>query len=371
MKILFFVSSYKTGITVLLTEHLKALVRQDGIQILAVSGPGAQEPDLERQLKNAGIPVRFVEGLDEHRQMRKLISELSCIIRGFSPDIIMTQTNWQIVLAFLAKSGVRSGAKLIYWIHGYRHNSRLKSKIALPMIGLLLRFCASRVIASSQMVMRKFSAWAGKKKMRFLPLGVDRIFFEAADYAKIEPPPMKLIFAGQFREGKQQDWIVRSVAKCRQAGYPVEAVLPGEGPLKKAVMELSAKLSISDFIHFPGNVTRKELIDLYHNSTLCVVASNNETFGSCIAEPIVCGLPLLTRPVGCAPDLIRDEENGFLFSSEAELTEKLKKIMDDPALYQRVRSHANRSASYFSWDRICREEKEIFYEAAHENRHRP
>lgn len=362
MKVLFFASSYRTGITVLLTEHILALNKLPDMEILAVSGPGAQEPDLEQRLKNAGIPVRFVKGLDEHQQMLRLISELSAIVKDFAPDIIMVQTNWQLVLVHLAKWIAASRGRSIYWIHGYRNNSRWKSWIALCVIGSLLRFFAFRVIASSQTVFHKFSFWAGKKKMRFLPLGVDQIFFDAVCREKIEPPPMKLIFAGQFREGKHQDWIVRAVSECRQTGYPVEAILPGEGPLRKMVMDLSANLRVSDFIQFPGNVPKKELIDLYHHSTLCVVASNNETFGSCIAEPMVCGLPLLTRPVGCAPDLIRDEKNGFFFSSEAELTEKLKKIMEDPILYQRVRAQANRSASYFSWDRICREEIEVFKE---------
>jgi glycosyltransferase involved in cell wall biosynthesis len=61
---------------------------------------------------------------------------------------------------------------------------------------------------------------------------------------------------------------------------------------------------------------------------IAIVPTNSETFGHCIAEPLVLQRILITKHVGVAIDVVRHGENGFFFETKEDLVNCLKEIRE-------------------------------------------
>ena len=78
-----------------------------------------------------------------------------------------------------------------------------------------------------------------------------------------------------------------------------------------------------------------ELPEFYTLATAFVLPSREEEWGLVVNEAMACGLPVLVSKVaGCAEDLVRHGENGFVFDpfDAAELAGYLTKIAHEPVL---------------------------------------
>jgi glycosyltransferase involved in cell wall biosynthesis len=87
----------------------------------------------------------------------------------------------------------------------------------------------------------------------------------------------------------------------------------GSGPLDSMIEEASAAEPDGAIVHVP-EVERQELVDYYAAARLLVFASLADTWGLVVNEAFACGLPVLcSSHAGCADDLLRPGENGWLF----------------------------------------------------------
>jgi glycosyltransferase involved in cell wall biosynthesis len=82
-----------------------------------------------------------------------------------------------------------------------------------------------------------------------------------------------------------------------------------------------------------------------------------ETWGLAINEAMACGRAVVaSTKVGCAPDLIEDGTNGFVFESENEeaLAETLQLLVDRPDLRARMGAASARRIEDWSLDEAAR-----------------
>ena len=69
------------------------------------------------------------------------------------------------------------------------------------------------------------------------------------------------------------------------------------------------------------------MLGLLQNCNLAVIPSVSETFGHCIAEPLVAGKCVVSRAVGVANDVIDNGSNGYVFCIDEELYDILDKLL--------------------------------------------
>lgn len=356
MKILFCGSSYQCGLTVLMTEHAIALHSFPEIELLMIFGENEQEKGLRERLDANGVKYVVIPGFDVHSGFFRLRRQLADIVGVFQPDWTMAQTNWQFMLLDSVRVFGELKFKLLYWIHGFRHNFRFKSKIAVCCIGTMLKLRADCVVASSGIVRDIFKKYVGKRLL-FSFLGVDEIFYESPLRQSGKRDDKKLIvFAGQFRHGKCQNYCIEAARMLKERGYhDFQFILPGDGPeLKERKAEVLA-FGLEDVVLLPGFFTRERMIDLYHKSWLAVVPSNYETFGSCISEPIACGLPVASRPVGIAEDVIQSGKNGWFFDTAEELSDIIVKLHENSSQMASAREAIVAMKDSFRWRNICKQ----------------
>jgi glycosyltransferase involved in cell wall biosynthesis len=289
---------------------------------VAVSGENEQEAGLKERIEDIGIDVRRIEGLDAHANFLGLARQIADIISKEDIRCVHVQNNWQILLVVFVKFILlrRFGLKIVYTLHGFRHNSPVKSVIARIIIGAVLLLFANRVICMSTYLKRKFY-FLGRKAV-LIPLGISDEYF-LPEHPQLPDNGLQMVFPAQFRYGKNQDLIIRAFARHIHKNGDTEShlYLPGMGELSEDMKELTKNIGIADRVSFPGFCSKQKVLLIYLKCNIGIVASNSETFGQSIVEPFVLGRCVVSTHVGIADDILVEAENGFFFSSEEDLRE--------------------------------------------------
>lgn len=355
VKLLFFGSDYKIGLTQALTEQILELQKEDSVALYAVSSQNEMESGLHQKVREAGVDMTIIDDMDVHKNIKSLSAQVAALIEDKGITHVNVHNNWQLTIMAYAKYWSRRAkhVKIIYTIHGYRHNSCLKSIFAIPLIGLALLLFADRVISMSKYVSKRF--W-------FVGYKTDTVFYimNKPEFNKvnnvIENKPMKMVFPAQFRHGKNQDILINAVAKyiAQTKDTSIRLYLPGAGDLLDGYKDMVDAKGLNENVIFLGKLAHKDVIALYEESNIALVSSNVETYGRCIAEPFALGRCLITKPTGVALDIIRDGENGFIYNTVDELTGILVRLHETPELVSKVANQAFEDKKIFSRDNVIR-----------------
>lgn len=344
MSILFFCSDYRIGLSSLLTRQLLSL-HEAGVEVLPVSGEQEQEAGLRQRLKHEGLQPVIIKGLDEHSNFWSLIDSLAHLIAENQIDVCHVQNNWQLTLMAVCKWKTGSKFRILYTLHGFRHNSPIKSKIARWVIGLFLLIAADRVIYMSSYVRHCFSFLG--KKLVYHPLLIDESFYLSSRRPDLRERGILAVFPAQFRSGKNQDMLIRTVAHLVKGGCRIHLTLPGDGPLLCHCTELSEALGIGTHVSFPGRLDKDHLIACYEGCNVSIISSNTETFGQSIVESMATGCLVVSRPVGIAADIIEHGKNGFIFRDEQELQDILTDLCSGHYDARSIADAGRRTAEQF------------------------
>ena len=184
-----------------MTEELKFLIKEPSLEVLAIAGETEQVEGLSQQIEAHNIPIRRINGLDIHKNFRGLARQISEVIEQSNCTCVHVQNNWQLALVVFIRHFFKINYKIIYTIHGYRHNNYFRSMIAKRIIDLALSLFADLVFAASSEIQQKF--WLIRKKCFVLYLGVEDHFFNVTRI-NFSSKQKQVIFAGQFRKGKNR-----------------------------------------------------------------------------------------------------------------------------------------------------------------------
>jgi glycosyltransferase involved in cell wall biosynthesis len=119
----------------------------------------------------------------------------------------------------------------------------------------------------------------------------------------------------------------------------------GEGELRSELVSKAESLGLDGKNIFMGAFTdREELSRIMAGTDIFLLSSVLEGQPLVIVEAMAYGCPIVSTDVGGIPELITDGENGLLCPPENPecLAEKIKMLIDDPALRERL-GHAARS----------------------------
>jgi glycosyltransferase involved in cell wall biosynthesis/polysaccharide pyruvyl transferase WcaK-like protein len=128
--------------------------------------------------------------------------------------------------------------------------------------------------------------------------------------------------SARFVPKKNLAYLIESYSKYRALCMdrkPWDLVIAGNGPLLHQIISLIASLKLESNIHLPGFLQYHELPRYYAEASIFVHASTTEQWGLVVNEAMASGLPVLvSNRCGCALDLVKEGENGFLFDPNDE-----------------------------------------------------
>ncbi|MCP5056941.1 MAG: glycosyltransferase family 4 protein [bacterium] len=138
---------------------------------------------------------------------------------------------------------------------------------------------------------------------------------------------------------KGQTTAIRAIAELRAESLDLRLLLIGGEPdpaYSKLLRELAEELEVTDRVEFAGY--RSDAVSLLPRLSCLLVASRSEPFGLALLEGMRAGIPVVGSAAGGVLEIVTDEEDGLLFSSEDShaLAVQLRRLLEDPELGQRL-----------------------------------
>lgn len=157
---------------------------------------------------------------------------------------------------------------------------------------------------------------------------------------------------------KGHRYILRAVDTLRREGVALSLKIVGEGEERTGLEAEVKKLGLESYVVFTGALFGAELRDQLAASDIFVLASHSEGLPVSMLEAMATGLCVVVPAVTGIPEMVRDGQNGLLFTPQdpVDLAEKLRHAAGDAGLRRRLGKEARTSVvSRCSGDAVYRE----------------
>lgn len=167
----------------------------------------------------------------------------------------------------------------------------------------------------------------------------------------IENDELVFLFAGKFEPKKDPLILLEATKKLQKE--KCRFIFAGDGDLKK---EMETKAKDSKNILFLPFQNQQQMPVLYRLADAFVLPSKGpgETWGLAVNEAMACGKAVLvSNKVGCAIDLVKPKENGYIFEAEnpEDIILKLEKF--DKQNIGTMGDKSKEIIANYSFSKIC------------------
>ena len=176
----------------------------------------------------------------------------------------------------------------------------------------------------------------------------------------------RVIFVGRLDLQKGVEYLIRSIPNVF-ANFPkVSFFILGNGRLEDYLKKLVKILSIENHVIFLNMIPIEEMPDFYSSAEILCLPSIHEGFPLSIVEALSIGLIIVASKTGGIPEVIKEDENGYLFEPKniKELSLKLLKALNLPhsKIVQIQENNIKKARNIYSWETIVNEIIKIYQE---------
>lgn len=204
-----------------------------------------------------------------------------------------------------------------------------------------------RIVVPSQFFQKKFVEWGWPAdQFTHIPNWVNADQFEP-EYL----PGKAFLYFGRLDETKGLETLIRACARAN-----VALKVAGRGPLEDAAKALAKSLSHPvEFLGFQqGSALHQHIRDA---RAVVLPAQWYENAPISVLEAMALGKPVIGSDIGGIPEMVRHDENGWLFPAmdEAALTKRLRQVADmsDEVLIDAGQSSRRLVINHFSQARYA------------------
>jgi glycosyltransferase involved in cell wall biosynthesis len=302
-----------------------------------------------------------------------LIAEVRAIARLVRRcDIALIHAHWIIPQGFsvrLAALPRRRRPPVVVTCHG-------ADLFALDQrfFRLLKRFAlddAAAVTVVSQAARRRALELGTRAERTFVyPMGVDLTRLFTPD-PKIQRSSNTVLFVGRLSEKKGVGVLIQALARVKEALPWITADIVGDGPDRGSLETLAVRKLPNGTVTFHGAVPHRALPEFYNRASCFVLPSvvarggDQEGLGLVVVEAMGCRCPVVASRLDAVLDVVRDGQNGLLFTpgDPADLAAKLIHVLRNPAEARGMANQARADAqSRFDWEPASRAYRELFLE---------
>lgn len=197
----------------------------------------------------------------------------------------------------------------------------------------------------------------GDDKIAYIPNGVPEEFFKQKE-AKEEN---KVLFLGRISPIKNLEILIKAFKKIKDDSIKLEIVGPAETNYLKELKFIVSRLDLCDRVKFsPAINDLKKKIKKIDSAKIFVLPSKREAMPQSLIEAMSRGKIVISSDNKGSSELIKDEENGFLFKNgiEEDLVDKLNLAIKGER--KRMREAARKSVEKFAWKRIISKVVSLF-----------
>ncbi len=121
------------------------------------------------------------------------------------------------------------------------------------------------------------------------------------------------------------DLLAKAFAAAVKENENLRLLLVGDGPQSDLIHQILDP--VREFVHFPGRLSRQEILEAYGAADLFVSPSHCDGSSVSLLEALACGLPVLTSDIPSNTEWVTPCEVGDLFR-DGDVNNLMKKLLD-------------------------------------------
>lgn len=215
----------------------------------------------------------------------------------------------------------------------------------------LIRFSlnsSNKIIAVSGDLASKIELMGINKDITILRNAVDISRFkpskniEMRHKHKIEDHEVLILFIGHLEPFKGIFELLDAFNSIKTKHENCKLMIIGEGHDEQRVKETVSNFELDNSVIFKGKVSPETIQNYYQMADIFTLPSYTEGLPLVVIESMACGLPVVVSTVGGIPELVKDEDNGFLVPprDSLSLTRKLERLVDSEKLRIKIGNRA-------------------------------
>ena len=190
----------------------------------------------------------------------------------------------------------------------------------------------------------------GAKDFNFLGLYKNKIykwgyFLETNKYdidklieKKEENKKIEIIWVARFIKWKHPEIVVKLAKRLKKQNINFHIRMLGTGVLEEKTRKKVKELNLEDVLEIVGQVPSDEVKGYMEKANIFIGTSDSqEGWGAVINESMNAGCAIVAnKKMGSIPFLIKNNENGLIYTSYKELENKVKSLIDDKELRDKL-----------------------------------
>ncbi|MFF1254005.1 glycosyltransferase [Pseudarthrobacter sp. NPDC058329] len=291
------------------------------------------------RLRSHGVPTHEYFRICFPWEIKK---EISLLFDRVKPDVVHIQSHYMIGEHVLYEADKR-GIRIVATNHFMPENlnpflpfpqwfKNIIGKISWKDMGKVMGR-ADVVTTPTPLAARAMHQHAFLRKVLPLSNGIDSAAYELQPGEHIEPHAHPtVVFAGRLAEEKHVDVLIEAIGKT-PAELNVHLEVVGGGEVRSALENLVQRLGLGDRVKFLGLVSDEDLRKTYIKADLFCMPGTAELQSLVTLEAMSASTPVVLADAMALPHLVRDGENGYLFTpnDSDDLAKKITMILELPA----------------------------------------
>ena len=283
--------------------------------------------------------------------------EIKRVLNEFNPDIIHNQSPGPVALAIIEYAKLHK-IPVVSTDHAYPDNLtqqlKLLKLVKKPIDSVMNAYFVSFLRRSDYATMPTEQAIADciPKNRRYFKVPVEAISngIDLSRFAKgeankevyekynIDPSRPTILYVGRVDPEKSLSVLIDAFCLVHEEIPEAQLVIVGDGTDRPKLEEQAQKLNIDDSVNFVGRVVGKDLPQLYRTGDIFAITSTTETQSIVIMEAMATGLPVVAVKAGAIPELVHNEENGYLCDAGAieEVADALLMLVTNKTLHDHM-----------------------------------
>jgi L-malate glycosyltransferase len=250
------------------------------------------------------------------------------------------------VCAVLAKQMLNENIKIVTTLHG--------TDITVlgydPSLSEMIKFGIDKsdVVTAVSHQLKEDTEQLLKIQKEIIPVHnfVDeRVYYRRKNNAElkktygIQEDEKVIVHISNFRPVKRIQDVIKAFSMIRKE-MPSKLLLIGNGPELTVACELVRELNIEEDVLFLGK--QENVGELFSICDLKLLLSEKESFGLVLLEAMACGVPVIGTRIGGIPEVIVDNETGFMVEvgDTESVAEKAVSLLSDIEKHSRFRQNS-------------------------------
>ena len=347
-------------------ESLASALRANGDEVRVI-GPG---PDADGRIGVGGsLPIpangsRAPIALDP-----RVPSRVRSVLRRLAPDVIHVHEPLVPFVgpAAVLSSGRSSGVPVVLTFHAMAEAGplpHLYRAMRGPARAVVARASALTAVSPVAAAFHARALGLDVERIMIVPNGVDVARFSAAR-SDARTRGGRIAFLGRLEHRKGADVAVRAFLRLASERPGLRLQVLGDGPQAPALRALlaAAPETAAERVELVGRVHPEVLPELLAAADVVIVPSRGgESFGLVLLEAMAVGSVIVASDIPGYRAVARHDVEAVLVRPDDPdaSAEAIGRVLDDAALYERLRSAGLRRAAEHDWSEVAARMRAIY-----------